>query len=146
LNGKRDSQRGAVYRWEDALVGPRDTVRLPFSCAQGMINAIWAETGLLYPPLAELLPANTRRRLGCATRLAIGLPAQFYAWVLLHELAHSMTASHAGESDGHGPDFVGVYVVLLVRYLRFDQDAILASISAADIRCNANAKPIFVDA
>ncbi len=38
-----------------------------------------------------------------------------------------MTSTHDGVSDGHGPLFVGLYLNLLVRYLRLDRAVLLDS-------------------
>jgi hypothetical protein len=142
----RDAQRGRVYAWEDATVAPRDPGKVAFAAAQGMIDAIWAEQGLRYPPRAEKLPPQARRCLGDATRLRIRLPPVFSSWLLLHELAHAMSSTHDGESDGHGAVFMGLYVKLLAQYLRLPRTELLASLRAAGVTVDAEAKPIFVDA
>lgn len=142
----RDAQRGRVYAWEDAVVAPRDLSRVDFAAAQGMIDAIWAEQELRYPPRAEKLPPQARRSLGDATRLCVRLPAVFSSWVLLHELAHAMSSTHDGEGDGHGAVFVGLYVKLLAQYLRLPKTELFASLRAAGIAVDPEAKPLFLDA
>ena len=118
--GTRDHQRSKVYAWEERIVAPRAPDRVAFSAAQGMVDAIWAELGLRFPPKIEPLPRQTRTTAADADRLTIRLPATFPSWHLLHELAHALACTHAGQSDGHGPIFTGLYVQLLARYLRFD--------------------------
>lgn len=142
----RDAQRSRVYAWEDRVVAPRDSSTVPFAAAQGMIDAIWTEQGLRYPPRAEGLPPQARRCLGDATRLAIRLPPVFSSWVLLHELAHAMSSTHDGDSDGHGAVFMGLYARLLARYLRLPETELLASLRAAGIVVDPGAKPLFLDA
>jgi hypothetical protein len=142
----RDGQRGRVYAWEDRVVGPRDPTTLPFAAAQGLVNAIWAEMGLRFPPAVERMPAQATTRLADASRLAIRLPAQTPSWCVLHELAHAMTTTHDGVSDGHGPVFMGMYVRLLVRYLRMDEAGLLASLREAGIAVDSSARPVFLDA
>ncbi|MBR0646244.1 hypothetical protein [Plastoroseomonas hellenica] len=142
----RDAQRGRVYAWEDRVVAPRDPGGVGFAAAQGMIDAIWAEQGLRYPPRAEKLPPQARRSLGDATRLCIRLPQVFPSWVLLHEIAHAMSSTHDGEGDGHGAVFMGLYAQLLVRYLRLPERELLASLRAAGIAVDPGAKPLFLDA
>ncbi len=100
--------------------------------------------GLLYPPRVERLPAAVHRRLGDADRLTIRLPARVPSWCLLHEMAHAMTSDHDGSSDGHGPLFMGLYIQLLGRYMRFDEAALRASATASGIQVTAEAKPSFV--
>ena len=53
-----DRQRARVYAWEDRVIGPQDPSMVPFPAAQGMVDAIWSEMGLLYPPRAERLPGQ----------------------------------------------------------------------------------------
>jgi hypothetical protein len=141
---RRDHQRARVYAWEDTHVAPADPGRLPFAQASGMVRAIWTERGLRYPPRVEPLPASSRC-LGDATRLAIRLGDPFPSWCLLHELAHSLTCTHDGDSDGHGTRFMGIYMRLLDAYLRLDLNVLAASASAAGIRFDLDATPIFAD-
>jgi hypothetical protein len=140
----RDRQRSRVYAWENQVVVPHDRTAVPLAAAQAMVDAIWAETGLLYPPRVEPLPAAVRRRLAEADRLAIRLPAAVPSWCLLHELAHAMTSDHDGSSDGHGPLFMGIYVQLLCRYMRFDAAHLRATAAAQGIAVAADPRPVFV--
>jgi hypothetical protein len=118
---------------------------VPFATAQGMVDAIWAESGLRYPPKVEKLPRQSRRLLANATRLVLRLPDALPCWCLLHELAHAMAATHEGESDLHGPRFMGLYLRLLVRYLRLPEAALLTSSRAAGIDVDPDAVPPFLD-
>jgi len=111
-----------------------------------MVDAIWTETGLKYPPAVEPLPSQSSATLASATRLAVYLPAQTPSWCLLHELAHAMTSDVDGISDGHGPIFMGVYLKLISRYLRLDHDRLLESAAMEGIAVTSDASPIFVDA
>jgi hypothetical protein len=70
----------------------------------GMVDAIWAEMGLCFPPKVEQLPRQARSTVADANRLSIRLPDTSPSWWLLHELAHAMTSTHDGRSDGHGPE------------------------------------------
>ena len=141
----KDSQRSRLYRWEDRVVAPHDRTTVPRAAAQGMVNALWAELGLRFPPEVIALPRQARRILADASRLVIRLPDETPSWCLLHELAHALTSTHDGGSDGHGPHFVGIYVQLLVRYMGFAQDALLASLAAAGVAVDVAARPSFVD-
>jgi hypothetical protein len=140
-----DKQRSRVYAWENATVAPLDNSQIPFASAQGMVDVIWQELGLRYPPRVEPLPVQARTRLADANRLAIRLPALTPSWCLLHELAHSLTTTMDGQSDGHGPIFVGNYVRLLRRYLRLSEAEILHDLAAAGIKIVINAQPSFID-
>jgi hypothetical protein len=141
----RDAQRSRVYAWEDRVVGHGDRTAIPFAAAQGMVDAIWADLDLRFPPKAEALPRQSRRLQADASRLRIRLPETFASWLLLHELAHALTSSHDGVSDGHGPAFMGIYIRLLVRYARLPEADLLQSAEAAGIRVTRDATPSFVD-
>lgn len=141
----RDAQRSRVYVWEERFVAPRDPSSIPFTRLQGVVDAIWAEMGLRFPPKVERLPRQARSTVADATRLSIRLPEACPSWCLLHELAHAMTSTHDGQADGHGPVFVGLYVQLLIRYLRFPLDALMRSLTAEGIEVDMLATPVFVD-
>ncbi len=141
----RDTQRSRVYAWEERAVAPHDSSTVQFDRAQGMVDAIWRESGLRFPPKVERLPGRTRRVLARGSRLAILLGETTPSWCLLHELAHAMTMTAEGEGDGHGPVFMGVYVGLLARYLRLDPAALLRSAAQAGIAVAADARPVFLD-
>jgi hypothetical protein len=146
LNGKRDFQRSRVYAWENRVVAPRDPSFISFPEAQAMVNAIWAEMCLSYPPKVKPLPTQARTTVASATRLSIFLPERTPSCCLLHEIAHAMTSTMEGQSDGHGGMFMGVYVRLLSRYLRLDLAELVRSLRSEDIQVLPDASPIFLDA
>jgi hypothetical protein len=141
----RDRQRSKVYAWEERFIVPRDPSTIEFARAPGMVDAIWAEMGLRFPPKVEPLPAQARSTVADASRLSIRLADSSPSWCLLHELAHAMTSTHDGHSDGHGPTFMGLYAQLLIRYLRVPADILFQSLQAAGIAADMQAKPIFID-
>ena len=145
MTGDRDRQRSRVYGWEERLVAPYDTTSIEFTKAQGVVDAIWADMVLRFPPKVEPLPRQARSTVADATRLLIRLPKACPSWCLLHELAHAMTSTHDGEANGHGPVFMGLYVQLLVRYLRLPRDTLLRSLTAEGIGVEVLATPVFVD-
>jgi hypothetical protein len=140
LTGKRDYQRGRVYAWENRVIAPRDPSVVLFSEAQGMVNAIWTEMGLRYPPKVEPLPKQTTNTIASADGLSIFLGDRTPSWCLLHELAHDMTSTDE-VSDGHSPQFMGVYLKLLARYLRLDlRDLVRSSVEeglAVDVEADS---------
>jgi hypothetical protein len=144
--GARDCQRGKVYAWEERFVAPYDPSRIVLAQAQGMVDAIWTELGLCFPPKVEPLPRQARSTLADANRLTIRLPDSCPSWWLLHELAHSLTSSHDGGSDGHGAQFMGLYVQLLTRYLWLPMNALLTSLHAVGIDIDLQAGPVFLNA
>jgi hypothetical protein len=146
LRAKRDFQRSRVYAWENRIVAPRDPSFVSFSEAQGMVNAIWVEMGLSYPPRVEPLSSRATATIASASRLSIFLPERTPSWCLLHELAHCMTSTMDGRSDGHGPLFMGLYVRMLAQYLRLDLAELVRSLRSEDIQVLPDASPIFLDA
>jgi hypothetical protein len=109
-----------------------------------MVDAIWSEMGLRYPPQVVPLPKRVSRTVGRADRLSIALADEIPSWCLLHELAHAMTSHADGRSDGHGPVFMGVYVSLLVRYIRLDPRFLCDSLRESGIEVSRGARPVFV--
>jgi hypothetical protein len=126
-------------------VAPRDPTTLPFSAAQAMVNAIWSDMGLRYPPAVTSLSRQARSTIACADRLSISLSDRTPSWCLLHELAHAMTSHADGRSDGHGPLFMGVYTQLIARYLRLDRQMLISSLRDARIEILCDARPVFAD-
>jgi len=141
----RDHQRGRVYAWEECFVAPRDSSSVAFAQAQGMVDAIWTDMGLQFPPKVMRLPRQARATIADATRLLIRLSDTTSSWCLLHELAHAMSSTHEGGSDGHGPSFMGLYAQLLIRYLRVPPGALGRSLHEADIEVDMLARPVFLN-
>jgi hypothetical protein len=65
------------------------------------------------------------------------------SWCLFHEIAHAMTTTSEGHSDGHGPLFLGLYLHLIVRYLRMEEGALLRRIAEEGIKVTIAAQAIF---
>ncbi|WP_120008869.1 hypothetical protein [Teichococcus vastitatis] len=140
-----DRQRQRVYRWEDRVVAPRDATQLPAAIVAGMVEAIWSELGLRHPPCVEPLPLQARRRLADGSRLCIRVSGTAPSWVVLHELAHALSSTAEGWSDGHGAIFVGLYAQLLTRYLRIPAHELMLSLKQAGIAVEQSARPVFLD-
>ena len=51
--GAHDRQRGKVYAWEERFVAPYDPSTIVLAQAQGMVDVIWIEMGLCFPPKAR---------------------------------------------------------------------------------------------
>nr|WP_294516276.1 hypothetical protein [uncultured Rhodopila sp.] len=126
-------------------MAPCDPTTLPFPAARAMVDAIWSDMGLRYPPAVVPLPRQASRTIGRADRLSVALAEETPSWCLLHELAHAMTSHADGRTDGHGPIFMGIYVCLLERYLRLDVQFLSASLREAGIGFVRDARPVFVD-
>jgi hypothetical protein len=134
-----DYQRSAVYKWEGQYVQPKDTGTVPFEQAQAIVDYVWARSGLTYPPRVRELARNARATLANANRLTINIPANGVSTtVLLHEIAHSMTADAASDrTHAHRPRFVGVFMRLLCDLIpTFNLDELMASARQAGVEFN----------
>lgn len=109
------------------------------------LDAIRSDMGLRHPPPVEPLPARATSLLASVTRLSIRLPETTPSWVILHELAHAMTATHDGQPDGHGSRFMGLYARLVERYMRLPGATLLQSLREARIAADVDARPVFLD-
>ena len=56
-----------------------------------------------------------------------------------------MSSTHDERSDGHGQKFMGLYIQLLIRYLRLSADALSRSLYLSGIQVDTQAKPVFLD-
>jgi hypothetical protein len=126
-------------------VAPRDRTTIAFAATQAMVDAIWLDMDLRHPPAVERLSRRATTTIASANRLSLHLPDRIPAWCLLHEIAHAMSTTEDGRSDGHGPVFMGLYVRVLVRYLRLDETCLLASLRDAGISIVRDARPVFLD-
>ncbi|WP_347542071.1 hypothetical protein [Roseomonas sp. CAU 1739] len=116
-----------------------------FERMQGIVDHVWATEGLRWPPRVRARKA-TRVTLATGSRLTIEAPSTLPSWILLHEIAHAMTSTADGRGAGHGPDFVGIYVQLLVRHCRLDQAMLAETLANDGITWNPEATPAFLDA
>jgi hypothetical protein len=67
------------------------------------------------------------------------------AWVILHELAHALNGTIEGDTDAHGPDFVGLYIKLLDKVLDIPLALTMYSLKEAGVKYNLAATPRFLD-
>jgi hypothetical protein len=138
---RHDRHARRLYAWEDAVVAPRDRSLVPFARLQALVDHVWAAEGLRWPPRVRPLPKQARRTVARASRTAIEAPAELPSWVLLHEVAHALTAEVDGTHAGHGPDFVGVYLRLLERHARMDRAVLEATLAEAAIPFTPDVRP-----
>jgi hypothetical protein len=122
-----------LYAWEDAVVAPRDRSLVPFARLQALVDHVWAAEGRRWPPRIRPLPKQARRIVARASRTAIEAPAELPSWVLLHEIAHALTAEVDGTHAGHGPAFVAAYLRLLENHARMDRALLEATLTEAGI-------------
>ena len=126
-------------------MAPCDPTILCFAEAQAVVDAIWSDMGLRYPPAVAPLSRQASSTIARADRLSILLADRTPSWCILHELAHAMTSHADGRCDGHGALFMGIYFQLIVRYLRLDPQMLINSLRDAKIEALRDARPVFVD-
>jgi hypothetical protein len=134
-----DKQKKKVYSWENVCVAPRDKSVVLFNNIQPIVNYIWQEEGLNFPPTVVRLGEHSPYA-AMGDRLEVHFKSQTETWVILHELSHSMTSLCDGRSNQHGSLFMGIYCKLLNKYLGFD-----AADSARNfgLMVQENAEPVF---
>lgn len=116
----RDTQRSKVYRWERRWVlgwdGPEMTLD---ECRALVERVLKAFGGRSFPRIAD----GRGTRIARGSRYRISLPR----WarrrpIVLHEVAHALLPRGIsmlggfGVIPGHGPEFVRLFIELLVRY------------------------------
>jgi hypothetical protein len=137
----RDFQKQRVYDWENSLLPPLCSQKVLFKDAQAFVDGVWLKHGWLYPPHVASIPKQTRRHFATGSRAELRLPPVTPAWVIVHELAHTLTSTFDGKSDRHGPDFVGVYIKLLESVLNIPVPMTMFTLTKSKIKFNLGAKP-----
>lgn len=137
MSREREYQKSKLYAWEQEVVSPRAHHHVPFEKAQMFVDGIWMAEGLMYPPKVEPMPKQARRVWADAHRLKIRIPEDgIPAWVLIHEIAHSMTSLADGHSNGHGEDYLGTYMRLLDKHLKIPLALLLFTAQKAGLKYN----------
>ncbi len=137
----KDSQKNRVYAWENFTVAPHDRTDIPFDQIQSIVDYVWAGRGLEYPP--QVMPKYKKKtKTADATRVTVRFGEKTRTWVILHELAHSMTSTVDGRSNYHGALFMGIYLQLLRVYLKLD---LFESAKQAGLHVKPDAIPVFLE-
>jgi hypothetical protein len=112
-----------------------------------LVDGVWLAEQLLYPPRVEPLPRQARRTWATGSRTTIRLPQDrpTPTYVILHEVAHALSSTVDGDSDAHGPDYVGLYMGLLDRRLRIPMPLLLFTAAQHGLAFNLAAKPRFME-
>lgn len=115
-----DRQVSRVYSWEEEIVAPTDTNLVSPEVAQQIVDHIWAGEGREYPPKV-IIKNRKNSRCADATRFELRFPLRrLYTWIIIHELAHSLTSNEDGASNHHNGWFVQTYIRLLAKYAGLD--------------------------
>jgi hypothetical protein len=138
----KDYQKSKVYAWEDSVIAPLCKGAVPFDKAQAFVDGVWLAHGWSYPPLVSRMPKQATATVATGNRAEVRLPAVAPDWVILHELAHTLTSDHDGRSDLHGAEFVGVYIKLLERVLNIPTLMTMYTLKQAGVKFNLAANPL----
>lgn len=117
----RDSQRQAVYRWEQAVMDiyRENNPTLTFAQCRDLVWRVWGE----YRPgeQAPIVKDGRGRRSACGGRRSIKLPIHARCKVVvLHEIAHSLQT----EQPWHGGQFTRLVSELWEHYAGIPGDQI----------------------
>ena len=143
----RDLQRSRVYAWEDAVVAPWGASAVAYEKAQMLVDGVWLGEQLLYPPKVQPMPRQARRTWATGSRTTIRLPQDRPTpiHVILHEVAHALSSTFDGDTDAHGPDFVGLYMGLLDRWLGIPTPLLMFTAGQHGVTFNLAAKARFIE-
>jgi hypothetical protein len=138
----RDFQKSKVYKWEQKVCLGKDNDIIPVEQIKVITDYVWNDMNLKYPPLIE---ANNRMKavLGTGCRMRLVFPERGASTVtVLHELAHAMSSDIIdGGNNGHGPDFVGIYMRLLSKYAGIDLTLMAYEAKNMGVKFNITATP-----
>lgn len=138
----RDYQKNKVYSWEQKVIAPRGIQNILFANAQIFVDGVWLSNGWLYPPTVELIGKQARITAAKGNRTQIWIHDPMADWIILHELAHSLTTTFEGEGGArHGPDFVGIYIKLLEKVLNISATMLMYTLKEKNIDFNLGAIP-----
>lgn len=126
----RDFQQSKVYAWEQKYIAPISKRVIDFNDARLFVNGVWLSMGLIGPPDIEIMANQATATYAVGCREYIRIRRQTPAWVIIHELGHSLT------SDGHGPDFVGVYAKMLEKVLNVPLPLSMYTLNLAGVKIN----------
>lgn len=117
-----DFQKSKCYAWQQQVVFSQDKFVLTLDQAQQLVDFVWANQGRANPPRVETTKSK-RWCYGNRTKIRLNQHG-FYTCVVLHELAHSLDFALdeklLWKHHGHGPNFMKIYINLLVKYMKLD--------------------------
>lgn len=140
----RDSQRQKVYDWENTL--PEGKM-ISFDEIEAYVNYVWDEMNLKNPPKVLPFPHNMKNCVGDATRFNVRFHdnRKTSQKTILHELAHSMTCDIENNSEKHNEIFVGMYIVLMEKFLNFGLAMLWYSAEVNNVKYEKFVKPTILD-
>lgn len=113
-----DSQQRAVYDWHHNVIEPwcrRHGKGQPMSLEEcrALVNEVYGARGLS-SPIVTVEPGDTAAT-GSARSITLP-PSMMRRAVVLHEAAHGLVELRFGAAQGHGPEFVTVFCVLMQKH------------------------------
>jgi len=160
---RRDTQQQHVYKWEDKLRQHPciDPEPLPRIIIRAAVKALSDEYGLTEPPTLRFQARLKRRAYyqsfdqvghgpkGSETRSGTGaivLPGNVNSWatnmlVIMHEMAHAIhfQEDKKSEQETHGPEFVGIFIHIMVNHTDFTLEDLEGTADLYGIRYNRRA-------
>lgn len=141
----RDRQRSRVYKWEEMVVYQYSGPDIAFHNIKKMVDYVWEDMGLLYPPKVTQFQPNVKSKGADATREELRFHGQSNARQVLHEMAHAMTDDVEYYYEGHGPEFVGMVMQLYSKYLGIDLLLLEHTATQMGVMFNRGQRPVFLD-
>lgn len=132
----RDTQRVKVYRWEESHSWmDKSTYKGTLMSYEECLNLIH-EAGHYIKPGTFKMPKLTftgARRKSWGSEKSIRL-ADFgrHPAVVLHELAHALQPNYT--TAWHGPEFMGIFIALIGKFMNQNVDALKRSAQLAGLR------------
>ena len=138
-NWSPDYQKSKVYRWENEHIHKHNDPLLTLAEAQDWVDFIWANLGRQHPPVVSVNKRYKTKSTGWRLKLEM-MPNMLTHSILIHELTHAIYNDGTWDSellqtdsDGHGPLFVGSYVNLLIRFMKFNLTVMQYTLNEAKI-------------
>lgn len=134
----RDAQQNRAYDWERMYIAKHDVQKVPFNQIKFVVDYMWKGEGLEHPPIVSPLPKPYGNVEADSTRLELRFKPFTNTWVIIHELAHSMTSMATGLSNYHGELWLGRYMQLLYKYLKIPMDYLQSTALQSGLRFDCN--------
>ena len=129
----RDNQRSILYKWEDRVVAHHSPTELTLDECQALVND--ASSGFpIKPP--EIKAGRSKKQAYGDYQFITLPPWSRRRHIVLHELAHALVGRFSPRAtiQGHGPEFVSVYIYLLHHYEGFSYSDLFRSISEYNLK------------
>ena len=112
-----------VYLWEAVCVFSDSPQPVDRESAQSVVNQEWCSRGHPYglpAPQVRMESGTTCWGRLSGIHLSSSMLKRFGLPIVLHELAHPLALN-----QGHGPEFIRVYISLLAKWCRMDEAMLL---------------------